>query len=354
MSADQTPIHDVHTLWLQTMDFLHGNATPVWAEGMRHGAVFLMSPAVAALPRPHDRSAALARDESERLRAAQLFYVSAAAAQVVADTPISCLMQVASLLPSPSGLMVWEEPPARIEGGIPVRAASWGPAYDDGSWWSWWTDTACAVRAGHVSAMMLQTHGGLIFHNETHIAPGMWPAHADDPRLPLYNQAHSLVYTWAALALDILTEAEELPPTPAEGRQMKRAGLARRPVRRLEPASTEKMPTVRRMLLRQLELENIHVEDRPYPRPLPKEVADRHVYLRDRGHSVAVKVPPFGAPQMVPSTGHEIPVLSHFVFAPVKSVLRAGWQLKDDGFLYSQLRYEPNAGLLTDPDDDEF
>ncbi|MFF7216830.1 hypothetical protein ACFZAU_41020 [Streptomyces sp. NPDC008238] len=353
MSADQTDIRNVHALWLQTMDFLRGNATPHWAEAMLQGAVFLMPPTVATLPRPHDRSAALARAESERLHTAQLFYVSAPAAQVVADTPMSCIMQVAGLLPSASGLMVWEEPPARVEEGIPVRAASWGPAYDGGSWWSWWTDTACAVRAGYTSPVTLQTHGGLTFHNETHIAPGTWPEHADNPRLPLYAQAHSLVYTWAALALGILKEAETLPPAPVEGRQMKRAGVARRPVRRLVPAAPAELPSIRQMLLRQLELEDVPVEDRPYPQPLPQQVADWHVYRRDLGHSVAVMVPPFGEPEMVPTSGLDVPVTGNIVFAPVKSVLRAGWQIKN-GFLHSRLRYEPKVGLLTDPDDDEF
>jgi hypothetical protein len=47
-------------------------------------------------------------------------------------------------------------------------------------------------------------------------------------------------------------------------------------------------------------------------------------------------------------------VAQHTVPAPVKSVLRAGWTVRDDGYLVTDLHYDPQAGLDTDPDDGEF
>lgn len=47
-------------------------------------------------------------------------------------------------------------------------------------------------------------------------------------------------------------------------------------------------------------------------------------------------------------------VAQYTVPAPVNSVLRAGWTMREDGYLITGLPYDPQRGLVTDPGDDEF
>lgn len=129
--------------------------------------------------------------------------------------------------------------------------------------------------------------------------------------------------------------------------------LASRPVDRLTPIQGTDRPTLARLLRRQLQLNGVATEERPYPQPLPPELAPWHVYHRERGHSLMVQIPSVEPAQIVMPSGDRAFRTSDFVFAPVKSVLRASWRLHN-GHLQSPLRYEPEFGLLTDPGDDEF
>jgi hypothetical protein len=354
MCADQTGIQDVHALWLQTLDFLHYNAPQTWANMLQEeGVTFLMPPAVAALERAHDQATALANAERRRLRKADLFYITREAAESVAGLRgVPCIAEIANILPSPSGLLVWEEPPAHIETGVVLRAASWGPAHDGGTWWSWWTDTAACVRAGHGGPTMLAVNGGLTFHEEVHTEPGHWPVQADDPALPEHAHFRALLYAWMAISCGLLVYPESEAPSQAVCRHLRRMGLESRPVHRVIPASGDR-PGLAQILRRQLQLDGIGAEGRPYPRPLPAELVPWHVYLTDLGHCLMVQIPSLEVGQTAVQTLGAGRNVSNLVFAPVKSVLRESWQFSN-GYLQSPLRYEPEFGLLTGPDDEEF
>ncbi|MFF3277330.1 hypothetical protein ACFYWU_41380 [Streptomyces chrestomyceticus] len=354
-SIDRTGIKDVHALWLTTLDFLQYNAVSEWALMLQmEDVTFLMPPAVAALEQPRAQATALATAESKRLRAADLFYVSAAAAQTVAGLEgFPCIARIPSILPAPCGLMVWEEPPARIEGGIPIRAVSWGPAYDGGTWWSWWTDTAACIRAGLGGAWMLAAYGGLTFHEETHTPPGLIPQQANDPALPEHAQFQSLVHAWMALACGLLEQTAAEPPSRAVSQHLRRMHLSPRPVHRLMPAHGADRPTLAHILRRQFQLDGEAVEARPYPQPLPAELEPWHVYRAEDGHCLMVQVPSADRHAAAMPCGDVAKHTGDFTFAPVKAVLRAGWHLRN-GYLESPLHYDPELGLLTDPKDDEF
>ncbi|CAM5586349.1 hypothetical protein SALBM311S_11339 [Streptomyces alboniger] len=125
MSVDRTGIQDVHALWLQTSELLPlrrarrgrtccSRRDDVLDAARRGGAGSGGGSAVA-----------LANAERRRLRKADLFYITReAAASVAGLTGIPCIAQIASIVPSPSGLVVWEEPPAHIERGVLLRAVS--------------------------------------------------------------------------------------------------------------------------------------------------------------------------------------------------------------------------------------
>ncbi|MFJ8637244.1 hypothetical protein [Streptomyces sp. NPDC093568] len=297
----------------------------------------------------------MALAETRRLRKAELFYVPSEAAQTVAgleDMP--CIAHITSIVPARAGLMVWEEPPDRIEGGIPIRAVSWGPAYDGGIWWSWWTDTAACIRAGLGEAWMLSAFGGLTFHEETHTPPDLWPEQAGDPDMPEHARFHSLLFAWVALACGLLERTAAEQPSRAVSQHLRRMHLAPRPVHRLMPSPEgTNRPTLAHILRRQLQLDEVAIEERPYPQPLPTEVEPWHVYRSDSGHCLMVHIPSIGSEKIMMPPGGPARRTSEFVFAPVKSVLRAGWQLRN-GYLESPLRYEHGLGLLTDPADNEY
>ena len=355
MSVDRTGIQDVHALWLQTLDFLRCNAPQMWTEMLgKEGVTFLMPPTVAALERAADQAAALANAECRRLRKADLFYITReAAASVAGLTGIPCIAQIASIVPSPSGLMVWEEPPARVEGDAALRAVSWGPSYDGGTWWSWWTDTAACVRAGIAEPTMLMIHGGLTFHEETYAEPDFWPVQADDPARPEHSRFRALLFAWMAISCGLLVYRESVAPSQDIRWHLRRTGVESRPVHRVIPANDSDRPGLAQILRRQLQLDGTAMEERPYPGYLPAELASWHVYLPGLGHRLIVEIPSLEPGQTaVPTLGASRRV-GNLAFAPVRTVLRQGWQFHN-GYVQSLLRYEPEFGLLTEPGDEEF
>ncbi|MET8205852.1 hypothetical protein ABZT51_07345 [Streptomyces sp. NPDC005373] len=351
---DRTGIQDVHALWLQTVDFLRYNAPQTWADMLqREGVTFLMPPAVAALERVQDQAVALANAESRRLRKADLFYITRdAAASVAGLVGIPCIAEISSILPSPSGLMVWEEPPVHIARGVVLRAVSWGPAHDGGTWWSWWTDTAACVRAGIAVPTMLMVNGGLTFHEEVHTEPDFWPVQADDPTLPEHAQFRSLLFTWMAISCGLLVYRESVAPSQDIRAHLRRTGVESRPVHCVIPVGGDR-PGLAQILRRQLQLDGKVIEERPYPGCLPAHLAPWHVYVPDLGHRLIVEIPSLEPGQTaVPTLGAGRRV-GNLAFAPVRAVLRQGWQFHN-GYVQSPLHYDPELGLLTDPDDDEF
>lgn len=89
-------------------------------------------------------------------------------------------------------------------------------------------------------------------------------------------------------------------------------------------------------------LAGVLVPGRPYPSPLPAELAAWHCYMVDGGHSILVALPADGPPTE-----------DRLVPAPVKAVLRAGWTVMS-GFIVCDLPYDPHLGLVTEEDDEEF
>lgn len=88
---------------------------------------------------------------------------------------------------------------------------------------------------------------------------------------------------------------------------------------------------------------------RTYPRPLPEEIAPWHCYTLDGGHSILV-VLDLGDLGDKPSREQ---LETNLCPAPVKAVERAGWRVVD-GYVVAKLPYDPQLGLVTDPDDDEY
>jgi hypothetical protein len=84
---------------------------------------------------------------------------------------------------------------------------------------------------------------------------------------------------------------------------------------------------------------------RPYPAALPPELAEWHCYATDSGHNLLV-VFPADYQEQGDLTGQLCP-------APVKAVLRAGYQIRR-GYIVCAIPYSPAVGLLTDPADDGF
>ena len=86
------------------------------------------------------------------------------------------------------------------------------------------------------------------------------------------------------------------------------------------------------------------VPGKRYPRPLPVEIAPWHCYTADGGHSIVVVLRRDFRP------GADL--TDSLVPAPVKSVLR-GYAI-EDGYVVCDLPYDPDLGLRTPPEDDEY
>ncbi|MGW4167203.1 hypothetical protein ACWEGX_09765 [Streptomyces chartreusis] len=208
------------------------------------------------------------------------------------------------------------------------------------------------MRAGVGGPAMLIANGALTFRVETYAAPDEWPVQADNPALPEHEQFRALLYAWMAVSCGLLVYTESVAPSQAVCKHLRRMDLKSRPVHRVIPATVDR-PGLAQILRRQLQLDGIATEERRYPQPLPAELAPWHVYLTDLGHCLMVQVPSLTPGQTaVPTLGVGSRV-SNLVFVPVRSVLREGWEFSN-GYLQSPLRFEPEFGLLTDPDDDEF
>lgn len=88
---------------------------------------------------------------------------------------------------------------------------------------------------------------------------------------------------------------------------------------------------------------------RTYGRALPDDLARWHCYTLDGGHSILVVLDD-GTLGDAPSRSK---IEDQLVPAPVKAVERAGWRMLD-GFVVCKLPYDPELGLVTDPEDDEY
>ncbi|WP_329492471.1 hypothetical protein OG618_37490 (plasmid) [Kitasatospora sp. NBC_01246] len=351
-SFEPTSVEQVHDMWLGILEFLGTNATNSWSFMMDRGIGFVMPPQVRSLPTSHARASALAQAEFARLAGAQLFHLDASAGRA-ADQATLRAQNLVELAPSPSGLIVWEEAPYTVAGGIPIRAVSWGIAYDGGTWMSWWSDNAATVRAGLSAPESLGLFGRLMFHEEAHLPPKGWPAQAETPGDRSYPAYRSLLSAWTAIDSGTIEEAEASEAIPAVRKSGKRLGITVPAVRRLRAATAASAAVTTPDVIIRRVLAGTQITGRPYPGTLPDELAPWHCYTADGGHSLLVMLDPMNRGERV-TAGHEATTLSGvFVPAPVKAVLRAGWRIQD-GYVHTPLRYDSTLGLLTNPEDDEF
>lgn len=87
------------------------------------------------------------------------------------------------------------------------------------------------------------------------------------------------------------------------------------------------------------------VPGKSYPTPLPGDIAPWYCYTRDGGHSIVVI--------LVGNYRDKGDLLDVLVPAPVKSVFRAGYELRR-GYVVTDLPYDPNLGLQTPEEEDEI
>jgi hypothetical protein len=345
-----TPPSDVHGMWLSTLDFLTRNATDAWSMMMAQGIGFLAPPDVRPLPF-RARAAYLAAAERKRLAEAQLFHFDAGAVKAARDVELR-MQSLEHLAPSPSGLLVWAEPPYTVNRGLSVRAVSWGPAYDGGTWMQWWTDTRESVEHYGKSPTTLSINGHLTFHEEAHIPPNGWPSQVMQPGAPGHEAYRSLLGAWAAIDMGAVEVAEEVSAYGQDRKQARRLGVAARPVKAFRASGKGAGPLSPQTVV-QRTVGAYAVPGRAYPGELPAELAPWHCYLRDGGHSLLVLLDPVEKGVTVPSATNAT-IDGQLVPVPVKAVLRAGWRLDEDGYVRTPVRYDPELGVLTDPEDDEF
>lgn len=350
MSDRPYPPEFTHELWASALSFTMTNAADAWASMLGQGVRFLMPPKVEALPRHEDRAAALADAERERLATGDLFYLDAAACDVAAAVELR-QQSVEQLVPSAAGFLVWEKPPMYLRGGIPIRAASWGVAYDGGTWASWWSDTFAGVQLGQVPAAVLTVNGSLTYHEETHIRPQSWPSQLGDQGDPAYGMFRGLIGAWTAIDTGAVEE-EQLPPLPRMRKVARRQlQLEAPPVRSFTPSATGGTTTSPQTIVRRT-LAGMLLE-RPYPGELPAELAPWHCYVKDSGHCLLVVLDPVEVGYQ-PTAGGPARVEEACVPVPVKAVLGAGWRIGEGGYVHAAVRYDPELGVVTDPEDDEF
>lgn len=88
------------------------------------------------------------------------------------------------------------------------------------------------------------------------------------------------------------------------------------------------------------------VHGRSYPQPLPEELIQWYCYTSDGGHSIMAALESHYSPGADPA--------AFLVPAPVKAVIRAGYTISDDGYVVSDLPYNSQRGLVTQPGDAEY
>lgn len=90
---------------------------------------------------------------------------------------------------------------------------------------------------------------------------------------------------------------------------------------------------------------DLPVRPRPYPEPLPGDLAPWHVYLLDAGHSILCLLRAHLAEALEDPADYLIPV-------PVRTV-RRGYVI-ERGFVVADLEYDGAIGLVVPEGDEEF
>lgn len=229
--------------WMSAHDYLRLHAAHAWALQMRSGIRFLLTPAARAHPNAEQQARHLAQAEQDRLGQAQLYHLDDQATQRALITP-PAQQDARELAPSTAGFVVWSRPVARTDSGVPVVAASWGPAEEYGTWVSWWSDTAETARIHNLDVdLQLNVNGLLMYEREAWLLPGPPPSQLEQPENPEYGVYQALYGTWSAIAHGAL-QADEKQPQAMLCNQIRQAGLEERRVHvyRALPDQTPSVP----------------------------------------------------------------------------------------------------------------
>lgn len=87
------------------------------------------------------------------------------------------------------------------------------------------------------------------------------------------------------------------------------------------------------------------VRGKRYHSPLPFELEESYCYTADGGHSIIVAL------ENEYREGE--PIENVLVPAPVKTIIRHGYKVKD-GYVWSNIPYSKETGLITEAGDDEY
>jgi hypothetical protein len=98
-------------------------------------------------------------------------------------------------------------------------------------------------------------------------------------------------------------------------------------------------------LIRKAQLTGYVVREMTYHSPLPSELEQAYCYTVDGGHSIIVVL------EKEYREGQRVE--DNLVPAPVRTVLRHGYKIKD-GYVWCNIPYSKELGLLTAEEDDEF
>lgn len=88
------------------------------------------------------------------------------------------------------------------------------------------------------------------------------------------------------------------------------------------------------------------VPGKRYPQELPVDLAPWYCYTADGGHSILCVL------RIHYTAGGNLTDV--LVPAPVRAVLRVGYEISPEGFVITDLPYDRSIGLVTQPGDDEY
>jgi hypothetical protein len=217
----------VHEARLSLSQFLGLNATRIWATMIKSGVQFLVPPSVPPSSSAGEISWHLVRRERERVHAAELYHLDAAATRTAMSTKARP-REIGTLVPSGAGLVVWEEPITMIDENVPIVAAVWGPSDGGAIWASWWSDTSANAAHGgcHVQAI-LSVIGWLTFDRECMLLPGTWPRQLDESSL-VGEFYRGLFGTWEAISGKLLGAPDTIAAPEELTAALSQQGLASR------------------------------------------------------------------------------------------------------------------------------
>jgi hypothetical protein len=233
--------------------FLSRYARFLWAAD---GEGLHVPPALAPLP-AHQRSAALAPDEAQRLAESHLYLLDAEATDlavrlgaairtsghptaVYAAGHPNVVASMGITPPAPCGFLRWASGVGyQPEGGAPIIACHWGTV-PEGTWLAWWADNHITAQScpAHLRQQYLAFAGPLCYEQTMLLGPARDPCApspgAVDSRAAETGDDTARVYTllgaWVLLAVPGLAALTRHEPSSAEITADRRAGIAPSPV----------------------------------------------------------------------------------------------------------------------------